>query len=430
MAAKLLARPRLGPAPGLRRGGEDVPVVAAALGQGLAALAIVAGVRGGIIPPLLAAPIFAIGLWWCSNTISHIHMHTPLFRSRRHNRLFALYLTALTGVPQSLWRARHLWHHAGEPADRPPRIPAWPLAAELALVAVVAVLIAIVAPPAFVWAWVPGYLLGLGLCQLHGHYEHAGAPVASDAGVSCYNALYNRLWLNDGYHAEHHRWPGRHWSELPEQRLAPARSSAWPPVLRWLEPVGMRLNRAACAGLGCLERLALWSPAIARLMLERHDRALATLWPQLGTPAPARVAIVGGGLFPRTAILLGRRWPASEIVVIESDPSHIERARAYLAAQGPSIEGNATRAIRFVQATFDPAQPPPDPESSAAFDVLVVPLGYRGDREALYKYPPAPIVLVHDWLWRRRGETSVVVSWGLLKRLNVLHNGLPCGCSD
>jgi hypothetical protein len=48
-----------------------------------------------------------------------------------------------------------------------------------------------------------------------------------------------------------------------------------------------------------------------------------------------------------------------------------------------------------------------------------VPLALRGSKAGFYRTPPAPHVLIHDWLWRRRGP-GVVVSWVLLKRLNVV----------
>ena len=46
-------------------------------------------------------------------------------------------------------------------------------------------------------------------------------------------------------------------------------------------------------------------------------------------------------------------------------------------------------------------------------DLVVIPLAFVGDRESvLYRAPPAPRVLVHDWIWRRRADRrhSVVVS--------------------
>src|SRR5438445_11583313 len=52
--------------------------------------------------------LIAVGLWWNANTISHNFIHLPFFRSRRLNRLFSAWLTLLLGIPQTLWRERHL----------------------------------------------------------------------------------------------------------------------------------------------------------------------------------------------------------------------------------------------------------------------------------------------------------------------------------
>src|SRR4029077_15577626 len=56
-------------------------------------------------------PLIAIGLWWTANTVAHNFIHTPFFRSRSLNRGYSLFLSALMGIPQSLWRDRHLRHH-------------------------------------------------------------------------------------------------------------------------------------------------------------------------------------------------------------------------------------------------------------------------------------------------------------------------------
>src|SRR6185503_13511254 len=65
---------------------------------------------------LAASPslaLIAIGLWWNANTISHNFIHRPFFRHQSLNLLFSVYLTLLLGIPQRLWRDRHLAHHAG-----------------------------------------------------------------------------------------------------------------------------------------------------------------------------------------------------------------------------------------------------------------------------------------------------------------------------
>src|SRR3954454_24068790 len=79
---------------------------------------VLAATYGLVVVRWPAVPIIAIGVWWTSNTIAHSFIHRPFFRRAVANRLFALYLTVLLGIPQSLWRDRHLAHHA----DVPPRI--------------------------------------------------------------------------------------------------------------------------------------------------------------------------------------------------------------------------------------------------------------------------------------------------------------------
>src|SRR5262249_18786876 len=108
----------------LRRQGREIPkmttMTPSATQRGIlryspwdAVLVVLAAVHGVV---LLAAPclaVVALGLWWNSNTISHNFIHRPFFRSRLLNALFALYLSVLLGIPQSIWRDRHLAHHRG-----------------------------------------------------------------------------------------------------------------------------------------------------------------------------------------------------------------------------------------------------------------------------------------------------------------------------
>src|SRR5215510_1695945 len=57
-------------------------------------------------------PLIAIALWWNANTISHNFIHRPFFRSKASNRAYSIFLSLVLGIPQSLWRARHLAHHS------------------------------------------------------------------------------------------------------------------------------------------------------------------------------------------------------------------------------------------------------------------------------------------------------------------------------
>lgn len=376
------------------------PLVLAALAPALPWLA-----GHGLWGMSLATCAFGLVVWWLSNTVAHVHLHTPVFRARAANRGFALLLSLLTGVPQTIWRARHLAHHRGQaPGEIRLGVQG---CLELGLVAHLWLALAVLAPGFLLGAYLPGFLLGLGLCQLQGQGEHLGARAA---GISHDGRLYNLVWLNDGFHAEHHRWPGAHWSELPGRRIADAARSPWAPVLR-----AALAMRPLAAALGGLERLALACPPLQRWLVRSHARAIARLMPRLAgclpghvhtdlSRTPARIAVVGGGLFPRTALALARVWPAARVTLVDADANHLERARRWLAARG-IVD------LEFVHATWDPTAP-------QEHDLVVVPLALVGDRTAVYA-ADGPPRLVHDWLWRRRGA-GVVVAWPLLKRLNLV----------
>src|SRR6187397_2124098 len=76
-------------------------------------LVALAAVHGAVLLMWPLALIVAVGVWWTSNTIAHNFIHRPFFHHRSANQAFALYLTVLVGIPQALWRDRHLAHHAG-----------------------------------------------------------------------------------------------------------------------------------------------------------------------------------------------------------------------------------------------------------------------------------------------------------------------------
>ncbi len=322
----------------------------------------------------------ALGLWWNANTIAHNFIHRPFFRSPSANRLYSVYLSVLLGLPQSVWRQRHLLHHAG--LHRRIRLTSDVLV-ETGLVIALWVSLARLSPDFFLTTYLPGWGIGLALCQLHGHYEHARGT------TSHYGRLYNLLFFNDGFHAEHHRQPTAHWTELTAAVEPSTRTSRWPAVLRWLDAFSL-------AGL---ERLVLRSPRLQRFVLATHERAVRRL---IEVAGPIRsVTVVGGGLFPRTAIVLGRVLPGVPLTIVDADAGHLDIARAFL-GEHVTAEHRAFRA-----------------DESDAADLLVIPLSFEGDRQAVYARPPARAVLVHDWIWRPQPRTAVV-SWWLLKRLNLV----------
>lgn len=183
--------------------------------------------------------------------------------------------------------------------------------------------------------------------------------------------------------------------------------------MRGRSSTGAAVNRLAARLLAWLERWALRPGPVQRFMLRSHARAFARLLPALlaAEGAPARVALVGGGLFPRTALVLGELLPACRFTIIDACAAHLEVARHCLQAHAPALCGR----VAFVAGSYDPGV-------HRGFDWVVTPLAYVGARATLYQTPadgaPQPTRLVHDWLWRRRGKGGVVVSPWLLKRLN------------
>ncbi len=346
-----------------------------------ALLLVLAVAQGALLVAAPLLPVVAIGLWWNCNTVAHCFIHRPFFHSRKLNTLFALYQTVLLGVPQAIWRGRHLAHHAGTQ---------WrfhltrSVAIESTLVLALWTTLIVCTPWFFLTVYVPGYSIGLGLCFLHGFYEHRGAT------TSHYGALYNALFFNDGYHVEHHLNPSTHWTRL-RQAEPGAPASRWPAVLRWLD--GFSLDG--------LERGVLRSPLLQRFVLRCHERAFRRVLPAF--PPSPKVCVVGGGLFPRTLLVLKQLLPDAQFRVVDRSADNLATARSFFPADAD---------LELVHEVYDPAR-------LDGVDLVVFPLAFVGDREAIYRHPPAPVVLVHDWLWRRRGR-GAVVSLLLLKRLNLV----------
>jgi hypothetical protein len=349
----------------------------------LVGLAVLHGALLILVPSI---PLVALGLWWNANTVSHNFIHLPFFHSRASNRFFSAFLSLLLGLPQSLWKAKHLAHHREQPFHWIPIRHEW--LAEGTLVFTLWAALAVIAPWFLLTVYLPGWLLGLALCELHGRLEHLRGT------VSHYGRLYNWLCFNDGYHIEHHARPARHWTTLPTTRTgSETNSSRWPAVLRWLE----------LASLDGLEELVCHSRLLQRFVLHTHTRALAKLLASI--PSPQHVVIVGGGFFPRTALAVRRLFPEARLTLVDARTDRLERARVWLNHDVKCVTQFCTAANLSQWA----------PEA----DLVVIPLALRGRKTQFYQHPPVRHLLIHDWLWRPHG-TTVIVSWLLLKRLNLI----------
>jgi fatty acid desaturase len=70
----------------------------------------------------------------------------------------------------------------------------------------------------FLFYFLPFWYFGHCLSYLNGYFEHFGGnpDVPMAWGVSSYNRLYNWVWFNNGYHAEHHYRPRAHWTRMKQ----------------------------------------------------------------------------------------------------------------------------------------------------------------------------------------------------------------------
>src|SRR5947208_11784409 len=94
--------------------------------------------------------------------------------------------------------------------------------------------------------YLPSYYLGWVLSYAQGYWEHYDAKPGDyyANSVSSYHRLYNLLWFNNGYHAEHHFRPKLHWTKMrefhekieDEQRRAGVRVIKPPHALGFLDP--------------------------------------------------------------------------------------------------------------------------------------------------------------------------------------------------
>jgi hypothetical protein len=210
--------------------------------------------------------------------------------------------------------------------------------------------------------------------------------------TSHYGRIYNFLFFNDGYHVEHHAHPACSWRSLPSRRIATAHSSAWPAVLRFID-----------YSLEYLERLVLRPGRLQRFVLAAHRRAWQRFAPDL--EGVRRVGIVGGGLFPRTAILLLELVPAADLTIIDGAAANLALARERL--------GDA---VKYREEWFTP-------DAHDDFDLVVIPLACRGADKRQLRHPEsAPLVVCHDWIWDRQPKSVVVSPW-LLKRMSLHRSG-------
>ncbi len=246
---------------------------------------------------------YAISISWNINGISHNFLHNPYFRSRALNRLFSIWESLVVGFSQVFYECVHKRHHKGN-SDRPDEKGetvdwlsiyrhgedgeaenVWaytflgyfrddvgatykvlkeqdPIEARWGIFEIVLVsgvyLTALVLNWRFMLYFFIFYYLGQSLSNLNGYYRHYGGnpdePMAW--GVSSYGMLYNLIWFNNGYHAEHHYRPRVHWTKMKvlheqikeEMKKAGVRIIIPPHALGFLDRSLPRRRKVALSG--------------------------------------------------------------------------------------------------------------------------------------------------------------------------------------
>jgi fatty acid desaturase len=227
--------------------------------------------------------IFACCISWNVNSIAHNFVHNPYFSSDVLNRAFGWWQSVIMGFSQQFYDRVHQHHHmgnsdrpdeSGETADwvsiyrhghegkpesvwtytflsifrddpvrifrelykRRPFDAYWGVFELLSWMALCAD--GFYLNWRFMLCYLPFFYLGHSLSYLNGYYMHYKAnpdlPIAW--GVSSSSKLYNFLWFNNGYHAEHHFRPKVHWTkmaalheEIKDEQLRAGVMVIWPP---------------------------------------------------------------------------------------------------------------------------------------------------------------------------------------------------------
>ena len=235
--------------------------------------------------------IYSVSISWNINGIAHNFIHNPYFTWSPLNRAFSWLLSVTMGFSQQFYDLVHHRHHQGnsdrkdengdtvdwlsiyrhshdDQAESPwtytffgyfrddPKIifneikRRSPFNARWGVFEIASWVFLVILGFFLNWRFMlfffPCYYFGHCLSYLNGYYLHYGGnpdlPIAW--GVSSYHKLYNWLWFNNGYHAEHHYRPKQHWTRMHElheqikdgQREAGVRVITPPHALGFLDP--------------------------------------------------------------------------------------------------------------------------------------------------------------------------------------------------
>ena len=250
----------------------------------------------------LAGGIFyTLSVGWSLDSVAHNFIHNKFFAAEPLNIAMSFVLSLTLGISQIMYEHIHWLHHSGN-SDRKradgttldpisvyrfgaedkaePVVPyvfkaflrdddpftlarhiavKHPRAARLALLEFWALMgfwsLLLVYDWRIVFFMAPFYYLGHCFSSLIAYYEHLGADPEqpSATGVSTYAPIYNLVFLNNGYHCEHHYRPKHHWARMQalrrkmesEGKLRDVRTIKTAHFFGFLEPSSWRIPTAA-----------------------------------------------------------------------------------------------------------------------------------------------------------------------------------------
>jgi fatty acid desaturase len=240
---------------------------------------------------LILGLVYAMAINANINGVSHNFIHNPYFRAPLLNRLFSLVESVACCFSQTYYDVVHMQHHKGNSdkqneegetidwisiyrhghddeaenvwsytflsffRDNPAAInremrKRGAAEARWGNIELGTFMVTLALMAFFNWRFICYFLpfMYLGHCfsYLNGYYRHFGGnpdePIAW--GVSSYGKLYNWVFFNNGYHAEHHFRPKAHWTRMhafheqihEQQRAAGVRVINPPHMLGFLDP--------------------------------------------------------------------------------------------------------------------------------------------------------------------------------------------------
>lgn len=234
---------------------------------------------------LLLYPPCLLLFWYNALVATHNFVHTPWFKSKLLNNLYAIVNSANLGSPLTHYRSIHFNHHRygndrqdhqgrtqdhsstfayGEKGQSEHVIKYCALAIvrddmtetfrqanrkeiiqlrlEIGACIVVVLSYLLISWKYLVCFAIPIFYFGWFLTYLANYYEHFGAIPEDHYGnsASYYGRIYNLLFCNEGYHQEHHLRPQVHWSQRPKiyQDLHKQLDSVDRVILKFPPPLG------------------------------------------------------------------------------------------------------------------------------------------------------------------------------------------------